>query len=128
MRILTTIFSATLMLAALGSAARADALTDGPGTSPPVRSAVYYGDLNIDTEQGAKIMLQRIDRAAKKACGAHPTFGAYTHLSDHAFEQCRGEAVQRTVTHLGAAMVTRVYSEAKARESCHGCLRRATLP
>lgn len=81
MRILTTIFAATLMLAALSSAAHADASTDA--ITNPGRSAVYYGDLNIETEQGAKIMLQRIDRAAKKACGGHPTFGSYTHLSDH---------------------------------------------
>ena len=95
MRISTPIFAAAMMLAALSSGAHAD--TSSPGTIIRGRSVVYYGDLNIETEQDAKIMLQRIERAAKKACGGHPTFSTYTGSLDHTFEECRGEAIQRTV-------------------------------
>jgi len=115
MRIPTPIFAAAVMLAAPSFAAHAD--TSGPGTVIRGRSVVYYGDLDIETEQGAKIMLQRIEQAAKKACGGHPTFSTYTGSLDHTFEECRGEAIQRTVKQLGAPMVTRIYSKARPRES-----------
>jgi UrcA family protein len=129
MRISTPIFAAAVMLAPLSFGAHAATSTDGPGTIIRGRSAVYYGDLNIETEQDAKIMLQRIERAAKKACGGHPTFSSYTGALDHTFEECRGEAIQRTVKQLGAPMVTRIYSEAMPRESWHHCSRqRPTLP
>jgi UrcA family protein len=108
MRISTPNFAAAVMLAALGFGARADA--SSPSTIIRGRSVVFYGDLNIDTEQDAKILLQRIERAAKKACGGHPTFSTYTGSLDHTFEACRGEAIQRTVKQLGAPMVTRIYS------------------
>ena len=117
MRTSTPIFTAAVMLAALSFGAHADTSTDGPGTIIRGRSVVYYGDLNIETEQDAKIMLQRIERAAKKACGGHPTFGSFSHRSDHAFEECRREAIQRTVKQLGAPMVTRIYSAATPRPS-----------
>jgi UrcA family protein len=117
MRISTPIFAAAVMLAALSLGAHAD--TSSAGTIIRGRSAVYYGDLNIETEQDAKIMLERIERAAKKACGGHPTFSTYTGSLDHTFEECRGEAIQRTVKQLGAPMVTRIYSESMRRESWH---------
>ena len=93
MHVSTPIFAAAVMLAALSVGAHADTPTDGPDTSIRGRSVIYYGDLNIDTEQGAKIMLQRIERAAKKACGGHATFSSYTGLLDHTFEECRSEAI-----------------------------------
>jgi UrcA family protein len=115
MHVSSPIFTAAVMLVALSLGAHADTSTDNPGTIIRGRSVVYYGDLNIKTEQDAKIMLQRIERAAKKACGGHPTFSAYTGSLDHTFEECRGKAVQRTVKQLGAPMVTRIYSEAGPR-------------
>jgi len=123
MRISTAIFAAAVMFAALSFPAHADTSTDGPGTNIRGRSVVFYGDLNIETEQDAKIMLQRIERAAKKACGGHPTFSTYTGSLDHTFEECRGEAIERTVKQLGASIVTRIYSEARPRESWHRCSR-----
>jgi UrcA family protein len=115
MYISTPIFAAAVMLAALSFGAHADTSTNGPGTIIRGRSVVYYGDLNIETEQDAKIMLQRIELAAKKACGGHATFSSYTGSLDHTFEECRSEAIQRTVKQLDAYMVMRIYSEARSR-------------
>ena len=117
MRISTLMFTATVVLSALGFRAHADA--SSPATIVQGRSVVYYGDLNIETEQDAKIMLQRIDRAARKACGGHATFSSYTGGVDHTFEECRSEAVHRTVKQLGASKVTHIYSEARSRVSWH---------
>jgi UrcA family protein len=100
MRVSTPIFAAATMLATLSFGAHADT------SSQPVkitgRSAVYYGDLNLNAEQDAKIMLERIEQAAKKACGGHPTFSSYTGRLDSTFLDCCNEAVARTVKQLGA--------------------------
>ena len=106
-------FAATMMLAAISFGAHAD--TSSPEAIIRGRSVVYYGDLHIETEADAKILLQRIERAAKKACGGHPTFSTTTGGLDRTFEECRDKAIQRTVKLLGAPTVTRVYSEAKRR-------------
>lgn len=111
----TPIFTVAVMLVALSFGARAD--TSSPSANITGHREVYYGDLNLDAEQDAKIMLQRIERAARKACGGHPTFSSYTGSLDGTFEECRGKAIQRAVKQLGAPMVTRIYSEARPRES-----------
>jgi UrcA family protein len=119
MRISTPMFVAAVILAPLSFGAHAD------GSSQPAtmtgRSAVYYGDLNIETEQDANIMLQRIERAAKKACGGHATFSTYTGALDHTFAECCGEAIRRTVKRLGAPLVSRIYSEASPRVFLFRC-------
>ena len=120
MRVSTQIFAAATMLGALSLSAQAD--TSSRGTLVRGSSLVFYGDLNIDSEQDAKILLQRIERAARKACGGHATFSSYTGSLDHTFTECQSEAVRRTVKSLGSPMVMRVYSEAEARDS-----RRSTL-
>jgi UrcA family protein len=117
MRISTLIITAAIILTALSFRAHADA--SSPVTIVQGRSVVYYGDLDIETEQDAKTMLQRIERAARKACGGHATFSSYTGALDHTFEECRDKAIQRTVIQLGAPMLTRIYSEATPRESWH---------
>ena len=109
MYVSTPIFAAAVMLAALGVGAHADT-SEGLPASITGRSVVYYGDLNLNSEQDAKIMLQRIERAARKACGGHATFSSYTGSLDHTFEECRGKAVQRAVKELGAPLVTRIYA------------------
>jgi UrcA family protein len=118
MHVLIRIFAAAVMMSVLSFGAHADASTHGPLTNITGRSAVYYGDLNLKAEQDAKIMLQRIERAAKKACGGHATVSSYIGSLDHyTFEECRGEAIQRAVKQLGAPLVIRIYSEARPRES-----------
>jgi UrcA family protein len=114
MRISIPIVAAAVMLAALSFGAHAD--TSSP-THITGQGVVYYGDLNLNTEQDAKILLQRIERAAKKACGGHAAFSTYTGGLDPTFEECRGNAVQRAVKQLGAPLVTRIYFEEKPRES-----------
>jgi UrcA family protein len=116
MHVLTQIFATTVMLAALCFGAHADTSTDGRPTHITGRRAVYYGDLNLNAEEGAKIMLQRIERAAKKACGGHATFSSYTGSPDRTFEECRVNAILRAVNELGAPLVTRIYSEARPRK------------
>jgi UrcA family protein len=115
MHITIPTFAAAAMLATLGFAAHADAAAPDPAIRG--RSIVRYGDLNIDSEQDAKILLQRIEQAAKEACGGHPTFRTYTRVPDQTFEECRSGTIARTVKKLGAPVVTRIYSEASRTDS-----------
>ena len=115
MHVSTPIIAAALMLAALGFGAHAD--TPSQPAKITGSSAVYYGDLDLNAEQDAKIMLQRIEQAAKKACGGHPTFSSYTGRLDSTFRECRNEAIARTLKQLGAPTVTRIYFEGRPRES-----------
>jgi UrcA family protein len=115
MHVSTPIIAAVLMLAAISF--RAHAETSSQPAKITGRSAVYYGDLNLNAEEDAKIMLERIEQAAKKACGGHPTFSSYTGRLDDTFGECRSDAVARTVRQLGAVVVTRLYSKARPRES-----------
>jgi UrcA family protein len=125
MRISSIMFAAAVTLTALNCGARAD--TSSPSTIIRGRSVVYYGDLDIDKEQDANIMLRRIERAAKKACGGHATFSTYTGSLDHTFAECRSEAIQRTVKQLGAPTVTRIYSETRPRETWYRRSRRGPI-
>jgi UrcA family protein len=115
MQISIPTFTATMMLAALSFGARAD--TSGRPEKITGLSVVYYGDLDVNAEPDAKILLQRITQAANKACGGHPTFSSYTGRLDDTFNECRIEAIARTVKQLGAPMVTRIYSETRPRQS-----------
>jgi UrcA family protein len=117
MRISTSILAAAVMLAALSFRARADTSTDDPPTKITGRSVVHYGDLNLSAEEDAKIMLRRIERAAKKACGGHAIVSPYGGTLEHTFEECRERAIDRAVKQLGAPRVTRIYFEARPRES-----------
>ena len=115
MRISFPILTAAVILAVLSFGAHAD--TSGQPAKITGRSLVYYGDLDLKAEQDAKIMLARIEQAAKKACGGHRTFSSYTGRLDNTFDECRSEAIARAVKQLSAPVVTRIYSEARQRES-----------
>jgi UrcA family protein len=115
MQVSISMFAAAVLMA-ISVGAQADS-SDELSTIARGRSVVHYGDLDIHAEHDAKILLQRIDRAATKACGGHATFGSISHLPDHAFEKCRLEAIGRTVTELGVPIVKRLYSEATPRKS-----------
>jgi UrcA family protein len=113
MRISTPIYAAPVILVALCFGAHADTATDGARDNITGRSVVHYGDLNLSDEQDARIMLQRIERAAKTACGGHATASSFTGSMDQAtFDECRAKAVERAVKQLSAPAVTRMYSEA----------------
>ena len=118
MHVSTPILVAAVMLAALCFGAHADASADGLPTNITGRSVVHYGDLNLNAEQDARIMLQRIERAAKTACGGHAMSSSYTGSVDHStFEECCATAIERAVKQLGAPVVTRIHAEGRSEIS-----------
>jgi UrcA family protein len=65
---------------------------------------VSYGDLNLRSEAGAQVMLERIDAAAATVCGQAPD----SRLLDRRayFDRCKADAVARAIQQLNAPMVS----------------------
>jgi UrcA family protein len=85
------------------------------------KSVVRMGDLNLQKPADARALLQRLDRAAYQACGGDPKFHSSYSMTPRrvieAFEECRTEAVRRTVEQIGHSTLTRVYADSRAPAS-----------
>ena len=100
-------FTAAAMLTGLAFSARADALRSDPVIRG--RSIVHYGDLDINSQPGAEILLRRIEQAAVEACGGRVNFTTYAGVPDDTFEECRRGTIARTVKKLRAPTIMRIY-------------------
>ena len=107
--------AAALLLAAApfrASASPADEPASGGAAVPAV--AVSYRDLNIASDRGARILLERIRLAAGVVC---PQVSDTRDLSHVAMRnRCVREAVTRAVEQVGSTRLAAVYS-ASARQS-----------
>jgi len=76
-------------------------------TSDTVPSVlVKFGDLNIGTTAGAKVLLNRIEVAANTACGDAPDIRLLRQWAS--FQACRRSAVARAVAAVDSPMLTAV--------------------
>jgi len=72
--------------------------------------AVQRADLNLQSEAGAETMLNRLNHAARRACGVSST----ARLDLETFNNnraCMADAVQRAVDSLDAPLVTALHAE-----------------
>ena|SRR5262245_52479625 len=68
------------------------------------QQVVKYGDLNLENEADAGVLLRRIESAARNVCGLHIgplPFGIKMHL-----EQCAAEATARAVADVNSPLLT----------------------
>lgn len=104
-----TITSVVVIVAALTITAPALAEADSV--------AVAYGDLDLSTQADAKILADRIDQAARRACGGSPRFDQDYRLAhaavNRAFEACH----DRAVAHAQADMRTAHVAQARAADA-----------
>lgn len=115
-----TILNLALIFAfcAFQAKAHADALAT---LSTQSRFEISYADLNLNNERDARVMLGRIEHAAKKACGGHASFSSITGGLEASFYECRDKAIRQAVESLSAPVVTRLYREAsQAKTAEHG--------
>jgi len=74
---------------------------------------VYFGDLDLSTSQGAKVLNQRISVAATQACGGAPQFT--THYRDaptftkSEFNRCRTVAIHAAIDDVRRLRVADAY-------------------
>jgi UrcA family protein len=93
----------TALALGLAAATNAAELADGSIT-------VRYGDLRIETEQGAAVLLRRIQRAAERVCEPLEYGTAAKPVRAKA---CRLEATAAAVSKVDHPMLQAVYNSAK---------------
>jgi UrcA family protein len=71
--------------------------------------AVGYADLNLDRQAGAEAMLDRIERAARRACDSEGANWIATGRQTQALRECAREAAYRAVVELDAPLVTALH-------------------
>lgn len=88
-------------------------------TSAPVASAadpltktVAYGDLNLDSQSGAKALYGRLRGAAHAVCSPLED-GDLAHRM--AWQSCINQAIHSAVTRINNRMVTSVYEESNGK-------------
>ena len=108
-----TSISSAFVVAALGVglAATAGATTarsvdvNGAETA---RTTVHYGDLDIQTRQGADELYSRLNLAAVRVC--EDVTEPYVRLT-RAYEDCRHNAISAAVQHVNAPLVTQTFDQ-----------------
>lgn len=103
-----TTLSALVCLAALGLAGAATAEERTAAATARV-APVRQADLDLSSERDAKIMLQRLRRAAGAVCDA-PQLTNPSPATRRAMAACREEAHGEAVRLLDAPMVTRLHT------------------
>lgn len=76
----------------------------------PVRVAVRTHDLDLNSQAGSAVMLQRISRAAQQACGAS-SFSVPDYRWAIKRSDCYRNSMDRAVADLGAPAVKRLYDQ-----------------
>ena len=76
----------------------ATALGAGAASAQPIGDGVLvrFGDLDTGSTEGAKVLLQRISKAATKACGYQPDSRMIDDF--YSFRRCRADAVDRAAS------------------------------
>jgi UrcA family protein len=81
-----------LALLSMSQASQAHSLTEG--YTEVGRVVVSFGDLDLDREADAAVLLERLNAAAYEACGGDPRWNSKYRLMPnavrHAYKECRG--------------------------------------
>ena len=74
---------------------------------------VTYGDLDLESMQGARILFARLRNAATRVCMPQRS----RHLADDGFPSCYDNAVADAVRQINKSTLTKVYKEHTGAES-----------
>ena len=70
---------------------------------------VSFADLDLSRQGDAQILLDRIEKAAYRACGGnprrHPGYGLMPHHTEAVFEECRQDAIARAIRDVDAPVL-----------------------
>jgi UrcA family protein len=95
---------AVLLCLGVGTAAQAGVQSERKERVASVR--VAYADLDLTQEADMQILLDRIEKAAYRACGGNPrqhwTYDGMPALTTAAFKECREDAIARTLSAFAA--------------------------
>lgn len=83
----------------------------------PASARVFYGDLNLATPQGARVMFRRIRVRAEALCTPSRSPVNAPEQAWTATERCRQAAIQRAILRLRAPLVTAEYDRSLGQPS-----------
>jgi UrcA family protein len=114
---MTRIIALSLGMAALASAAQAQDLRVREGYSRDggvvvSKVEVPYADLDLSTQDGARRLLARIERAAEAACGASPE-ASQAGPSSAQVSDCRRDAIRGAASRLRSPTLEAAIREAR---------------
>lgn len=93
--------------AACAALACSAAVFASAGTLLTVREVpVHYGDLNVNSSQGAERLYARLRSAAKRACGSEP---GRSLAERAAFDHCRMDALSQAVSVVNSRALTALH-------------------
>jgi UrcA family protein len=93
---------AALTLTAFVHAAHAN------GIDGPVSKTVAYGDLNLDSVSGAKVLYRRIQTAAREVCSPLDSKGLAFRA---AWQSCYDHAIDAAVDSVNSSAVAQVHAQ-----------------
>jgi UrcA family protein len=94
---------ATIALVTFSQSATAEA----PFSTRTKQITLSFGDLNVHSEVGAGVLLNRLRMAARIVCGPEPTF---LDLSGrHFYDACRKSALDDAVAAIGSPKLNEAY-------------------
>ncbi len=74
---------------------------------------VHYEDINLSTDSGAKVLLRRLESAARWVCGDH---GEHISLVDlEPLDRCYTQTLAQAVSAVGAERLTTLYRDKHGR-------------
>lgn len=94
---------ATIALVAFGQSATAQT----PFSMKTTQMTISFGDLNVHSQAGAGILLNRMQMAARIVCGPEPMFLDLN--GRHLYDACRKNALESAVASVGAPEVVEIY-------------------
>ena len=97
-------FTSIIAVAFVAFAAGASAEPVSTGES---QETVSYGDLNLDHEAGAQILINRLRAAADRVCGGQPDLRDLDQLS--LYRTCVTQAMDRAVASISHPVVANAY-------------------
>lgn len=108
--------AALLAAACVTGAAAAQPLTPtrgAPGQHGPVKVLVIVSShgLDLSSEAGANLFIDRLDTAVNRACDDRPTSGAFTLGRSAEFHACRAKALESAMAYVHAPAVRQRYAE-----------------
>ena len=80
-----------------------------PETLGPAPVTVRYGDLNLASQEGARVLYGRISTAARKVCG--PSFGLWYPGVATAWKHCYQATVDHAVRQVNSPALTELYEK-----------------
>ncbi len=100
-------FISAASLVALGCAA-IDSTAQAADAQQPLTRTVAYGDLNLDSEQGAKVLYARLRHAAEDVCFP---LDSRDLAQKTAWQRCFNHAVASAVAQVNRATVTALHNQ-----------------